>query len=302
MKVGEPIFALTSNKKSMKSLITIFLSALLASFATFLIMHLHFTGLLPWEDDSREGVISATLKSEILQESREVVITLPQNYSTQKKYPVLYMLDAGSLQGRSADALEVLAASEYAPETIVVGIPNPSMEARQRDLTPPYMITDIDDSTSAPGGGDKFLDFIRDELIPFIDSQYATSGYRLISGNSRGGLLVLHSLMSQPDLFQARFCYSTPFWRQDEIILQKFNDFVNKTDSLNTFLFFSAGENETDNIRRGTNSLAERLKRKTPSGMKWGHQLTPNANHQSNSQQSVGRALGLWGKYVQKQN
>jgi predicted alpha/beta superfamily hydrolase len=263
------------------------------------LLHLHFTGLLPWEDDSREGVVTVTLKSGLLQETREVVITLPQNYSPQKKYPVLYMLDAGSLQSRSADALEVLAANGYAPETIVVGIPNPNMEARQRDLTPPYMITDIDDSTSAPGSGDKFLDFIQEDLLPFIDSQYSTSDYRLISGNSRGGLLVLHSLMTKPDLFQARFCYSTPFWRQDEIILQKFNDFITKTDSLTTYLFFSAGENETDNIKRGCISLAERLSSKTPSGMKWDYQFTPGADHQSNSQQSVGRALGLWGKFVQ---
>lgn len=282
--------------------LTIFVSVLLTAFATFLLMHHHFTGLLPWQDDSREGVTIATLKSGILHETREVVITLPVNYSPQtKKYPVLYMLDAGSLQGNSADALEVLAANGYAPEAIVVGIPNPDMETRQRDLTPPYMLTDIDDSTSAAGSGDKFLEFIREELIPFIDSHYAASGYRLLSGNSRGGLLVLHSLMSQPDLFQARFCFSTPFWRQDEIILQKFDDFVSQTDSLHTFLFFSAGENETDNIKRGYNSLVERLERKAPVGMEWSRQITRNADHQSNAKQTIGKALGLWGKYFQEQ-
>lgn len=284
----------------MKILLTILVSVLLASVITFLLVHLHFTGLFPWDDDNREGVVTATLQSDILQEAREVVITLPRSYSPQKKYPVLYILDAGSLQRHNVEALEVLAANNYSPETIVVGIPNPDMEARQRDLTPPYMITDIDDSTSAKGSGDKFLDFLQKELIPYIDTQYSTSPYRLISGNSRGGLLVLHSLMSRPDLFQASFCYSTPFWRQDEIILQKFNDFLDKTDSLNTFLFFSAGENETDNIKRGYNSLAEKLAGKIPSGMECRYQLTPNADHQSNSQKSVAKALGLWGKYIQQ--
>lgn len=284
----------------MKFLPTIFISVLLAALATFLLMHLHFTGLFPWEDASREGVITATLKSDILQEVRDIEIILPRNYSPQKEYPVLYMLDAGSLQVRCADVLEVLAACNYAPETIVVGIPNPTMEARQRNLTPPYMNTDTDDSTSAPGEGDQFISFLNDELIPFIDSQYATSGYRLLSGNSRGGLLVLYSLMRQPDLFQARFCYSTPFWRQDELILQKFNAFLQENDSLNTFLFFSAGEHETENIRQGYHRLAELLKNKTPYGMEWSNQLTPNVDHQSNSRQSVGIALGLWGKYAQE--
>jgi hypothetical protein len=282
----------------MKFLLTVFFSALLASCATFLVMHLHFTGLFPWQDDSSEGVIVASLPSNILQETRELVITLPRNYSPQGKYPVLYVLDAGALQDHNVHALEVLAASGYAPETIVVGIPNPSGEARQRDLTPPYMITDNDDPTSAPGGGDEFLAFIERELIPFIDGRYATSTYRLISGNSRGGLLVLHSLITKPDLFQARFCYSTPFWRQDEIILQKFNDFINKTDSLNTLLFFSAGENETDNIKRGCSHLADRLRQHTPSGMEWSYQFTPGADHERNAQHSVGRALGWWGRHA----
>lgn len=283
----------------MKFLFTIFLPVLLASVVTYFLMHLHFTGLLPWEEDTPEGIITVTLHSSVLQESREVTIILPQEYSPQKEYPVLYVLDGGSLQTRSADVLDALAGNGYAPETIVVGIPNPSNEARQRDLTPPYMISDIDDASSAPGRGDQFLKFIQEELIPFIDNQYATSTTRLLSGNSRGGLLVLHSLMATPSLFQARFCFSTPFWRQDKIILQNFSSYLDKTDTLKTFLFFSAGENETDNIKRGCSNLADRLKTSAPDCMEWTYQLTPQADHHSNAQQSTGRALGLWGKWVQ---
>lgn len=285
----------------MKLLFTILISALVATFATFLLVHLHFTGLFPWEDEANEGVITTSLQSNILHETREIVITLPRNYSPQKEYPVLYILDGGLLQG-SAAALDVLAVNGYAPETIVVGIPNPSAETRQRDLTPPYMLTDIDDSTSAPGSGDKFLDFMQQELIPFIDNKYATSNYRLISGNSRGGLLVLHSLMSNPDLFQARFCYSSPFWRQDEIILRKISAFINKADSLNTFLFFSAGEAETENIRSGCTNLAALLQQKSTDGLVWSYQFTALADHQTNSHLSVGKAMGLWGRYFQQQD
>ncbi|MFZ2906946.1 MAG: alpha/beta hydrolase-fold protein [Cyclobacteriaceae bacterium] len=285
----------------MKLVLTVLVSVLLASFVTFLLVHLHFTGLLPWESDRDNGKIIGTLHSDILQETRDVEITLPRNYSTQKQYPVLYILDAGVLQDHSFKALDVLAENGYAPETIVVGIPNLSMETRQRDLTPPYMMTDIDGSASGTGSGDTFLNFLEEELIPFIDSHYSTSQYRLISGNSRGGLLVLHSLMTRPGLFQAGICYSTPFWRQDEIILQKFNEYLTVADSTQNFLFFSTGENETDRIRQGNNSLAERLKKRIPPGMVWNYQVTPKADHQSNAQQSVGRAMGLWGKHVQQQ-
>jgi predicted alpha/beta superfamily hydrolase len=284
----------------MKFLLTAFISVLLTSLVTFSLVHAHFTDRFPWEKEENGRTTTVNLQSRILNETRAVVIALPQNYSAQKQYSVLYILDGGSTHVLDAvSALEVLTANGYSPETIVVGVPNPSMEARQRDLTPPYMLSDNDDPASALGSGDKFLEFMERELISWVDSVYSTSDYRLVSGNSRGGLIVLHSLMTKPDLFQAHFCYSTPFWRQDEIILKKFDEFATKNDSVNAFLFFSAGERETDNIKNSNNSLAERLKRNTPSGMEWNFQIIPKADHQSNSKQSVVKAVGLWGKHFQ---
>jgi predicted alpha/beta superfamily hydrolase len=280
----------------MKILAAALLSAVIASSITWCLLFIHFTGLFPWEDEKIENTVSATIQSEILHEPREVIITLPRNYSSQKQYPVLYVLD-GSTDNSYATALDILAVNGYTPETIVVGIPNPSAEARQRDLTPPYMIQDIDDPASALGNGNTFLEFLKHELIPWVEKEYSTSGYRLLSGHSRGGLLVLHSLMANPDLFQARFCFSAPFWRQEEIILQKFEEFTVKTDSLQTLLFITAGDQETDNIKAGNANLAALLNKKTPIGMEWSFQLTPKADHQTNARQSMSSALGWWGKF-----
>lgn len=281
----------------MKILFTALLSAVIASFITWCLVFIHFTGLFPWEDEKSETTVRATLQSAILHEPREVFITLPRDYSPQKKYPVLYVLD-GSTDNSYANALNVLAANGYTPETIVVAIPNPSMKARQRDLTPPYMIQDIDDPTSALGKGDVFLEFLKQELIPWVEKEYSTAGYRLISGYSRGGLLVLHSIMASPDLFQARFCFSAPFWRQDETILHKFDAFIAKHDTLETLLYISAGDQETDNIKQGNIRLAGLLKKQRPHGLEWNFELTLNANHQSNGKHSMSRALGWWGKKV----
>jgi predicted alpha/beta superfamily hydrolase len=71
-----------------------------------------------------------------------------------------------------------------------------------------------------------FLEFMERELIPFIATQYGASETRLFAGNSRGGLLVMYSLLQKPDLFAGRFCFSTPLWREDNLLVQKVSAFL----------------------------------------------------------------------------
>jgi len=56
--------------------------------------------------------------------------------------------------------------------------------------------------TSLQGGGGKFLDFLRDELIPHIEAKYRTVPFRILVGHSLGGLLALDSLLRRPPIFR----------------------------------------------------------------------------------------------------
>ena len=90
------------------------------------------------------------------------------------------------------------------PELIVVGVPNTD---RTRDLTPTRNASrptgGSDPSLRGSGGGDAFLAFLRDELIPTVDAAYRTTDYRILVGHSFGGLMSLHAFLSEPALFQA---------------------------------------------------------------------------------------------------
>lgn len=70
---------------------------------------------------------------------------------------------------------------------------------------------EIDEKESPFGAGDQFLSFMEKELIPFIDKNYSASKNRSLAGNSRGGLLVIYSLLYKHDLFKDRFCFSLAF-------------------------------------------------------------------------------------------
>jgi predicted alpha/beta superfamily hydrolase len=244
-----------------------------------------------------ENVIQTKLYSAILAQERELIIHLPRDYDAKKKYPVMYVLDGSSEDMHIANKLDILSEAGYTPRTIVVGIPNMSAENRQRNLTPPFMRMDAEQTDSPPGGGDQFLSFMESELFPFVEKNHAASDVRLFSGHSRGGLLVMYSLIYKPSLFNARLCYSTPLWRQDNILISEVKDFLDSHDTLNTFLYMSAGENETDNIKGGMEKMKENLMERSPAGLTWYADLTPNAVHQNNSKISATRGIVRWSEY-----
>jgi len=247
-----------------------------------------------------QNLIKTMLRSEKLQQDRALGIHLPSRYDSTKKYPVLYVLDGLSQSEHLARKFDSLSVTGSAPQTIVIAIPNMSAENRQRQLIPPYMKIDHEKMDSPFGEGDSFLAFMETELFPFIERNYAASNVRAFAGNSRGGLLVMHSLLYKPEMFQARFCFSTPFWRENNIIVSKVSASVRAKDTLKTFLYVSAGEQETENIKNGLAAMAKTLKENAPEGLIWHADYTPDSNHQTNAQNSATTAILKWSEHLKR--
>jgi tetratricopeptide (TPR) repeat protein len=96
------------------------------------------------------------------------------------------------------------------------------------------------------GGGDTFLDFIELELIPHINKTYRTHDFKIVTGSSIGGLLVLHSLQSRPHLFQAHMAYSPAVWWGDTSTAKKTKEFIANTKTLTNYLYMNIGEEGGD--------------------------------------------------------
>lgn len=277
----------------MKKIIVLVLMIMATAVCSILI----YSGLME-ESEINENIVYEKITSSVLKEVRELIVHLPYNYDTSKTYPVMYVLDGGSEDRRITEKINILSYAGYCPETIVVGIPNMTAENRKKNLTPPFLKTDVEVLDSPLGEADLFLTFLEEEMIPFIEKKYATSKDRMISGNSRGGLLVMYSLIKRPQLFQARFCYSTPFWRQDNIMVSKVVEALSAHDTLTTFLFMSAGEAETENIRGGLTKMTQAFARANVQGFTWHSELTPKAVHATNSGISASAAIARWGEYL----
>lgn len=256
---------------------------------------------LTGEPSYPDSVIRTKIHSDILDEEREVIIHLPRAYDQHKKYPVMYVLDGSSQDKHIANKFDIMSYAGYVPETIIVGLPNVSGSGRQRDYTPPYMRMDIDETQSPMGGGDKFLTFIEEELIPYMAKNYSVSETRSIAGNSRGGLLVLYSLLQKPQLFQGRFCFSPAFWRDDNLIVNKTEEFLKTNDSFESFLYLSLGDKENNKMKEGFTKMAEVLSKKAGAQLIWHASFTKNSDHQSNAEISASSGIRLWSDYLKRQ-
>ncbi|WP_437373447.1 alpha/beta hydrolase [Maribacter litoralis] len=157
-----------------------------------------------------------SIYSEILDESRELWIHIPEStkdsslYKT--KYPVLYLLDGPSNFNSITAIIEHLSDNMIVPEMIIIGIANTN---RYLDLTPTRVDIDFisgDSIQQASGGGNKFLDFIEKELIPHVEKEYPASTYKTFVGHSLGGLSVINALTNRQELFNNYVAIDPSMW------------------------------------------------------------------------------------------
>ncbi len=169
-----------------------------------------------------------TLNSKVLNEDRSIYVYLPDSYNESTfNYPVLYLLDAEYEFHHTTGTISFLSGTGKIPEVIVVGIVNTN---RSRDLTPEAP----NDKESKAfwgeiGGADKFRRFLKEELIPLIDNTYRTTNYRLIRGQSFGGLFGIYDFLLEDKIFNAYIITSPSVgWNENslfkKLVQTDFND------------------------------------------------------------------------------
>jgi predicted alpha/beta superfamily hydrolase len=205
---------------------------------------------------ANERLISVNVASKILNEERQIQVSLPTSYDSNSdiSYPVLYVLDGEWNLAFFAGMLNRMHLSEAAPEYIVVGINNTN---RVRDLTPTVNV-DPRGPVGEGGGGDTFLDFIESELIPLMNKSYRTTDFKVLAGHSIGGLLVLHSFQSRPQLFQAHFAFSPAVWWGGRETLQATKRFIKTKPLLDNYLYLNIG-NEGGEMRQVYDDLHQTI-------------------------------------------
>lgn len=141
------------------------------------------------------------------------------------------------------------------------------------------------------GRGDRFLDFLQHELIPYINQHYRTTPERILAGHSRGALLVLQSLLSKPDLFRARFVFSAPLMRDEQRLVADARTFFKSNPGLKSFLYFNWGEAENEGMNKSYQAMKTLLTQDAPKGLRWTIERARAADHQQTPLAALPSAL-----------
>jgi predicted alpha/beta superfamily hydrolase len=233
---------------------------------------------------------SFSLRSEVLGEERMYSVYLPMSYKNTRyaprSYPVLYLLDGGPLFHSATGVVQYMSSNingnTQIPELIVVAVPNTN---RTRDLTPSHTLLDADGKEQTgfakSGGGDRFLRFFREELIPEIELSYRTVPHRTLVGNSLGGLLALHAMTQSPDLFQAYIANDPSLWWDDALVVRQAKKAFAADRQHVRSVFISSARSEDERIRRLTAEMAELFAADAVAQQKFKYQHFESEDHGS---------------------
>ena len=143
------------------------------------------------------------LRSQHVNDEFLIKIWLPESYSTSEKtYPVLYLLDGDFAFGMATDIVQYMIWGKHIPELIIVS-PAYGTKGDGNQRGRDFLYTPADFLPNTTPGGDKFLRFLVDELVPEIDARYRTiPGDRTLEGYSGGCWFLMHAIFEAHNIFQ----------------------------------------------------------------------------------------------------
>lgn len=233
------------------------------------------------------------LYSDILGQDRQILVGLPSGYTENKKYPVLYLLDGEHYFLMAHGVIDFLHnRAEEIPEVILVAIPN---IYRGTDLTP---VNSSDDPNSQAmedtGGADNFLNFIKQELRPFIIENYSTSGNNILFGHSAAGLFATYSFLEEPGLFTHYITSDPSLWYGDGMLINMLT--ANKASyfGLEKTIFMTQidrSQDEEDIMSKPQNDFMKQLQ--SLKGIKTMKRLIEGENHSTVPLKSLYQGLSF---------
>lgn len=218
-----------------------------------------------------------SIQSSTLGEKRELNVYLPSSYSsnTSKRYPVIYLLDGS----KDEDFIHISGIVQFGsfewinmnPECIVVGIGNVD---RKRDFTYPSQNKLDQEEFPTSGQSERFIQFLANELQPFVDANFRTTSIKTIIGQSLGGLLATEILFEKPYMFDNYIIVSPSLWWDDERILKRQPEAFDSNKSI-----YIAGGKEGETMERLAKELFRKLSDQKSQNMEMYYEFLEDKTH-----------------------
>ena len=207
----------------------------------------------------------------------EILVTLPASYSVSpdQSYPVVWAMDGAMQHMLIAGIVNLYTLGRRLPEMIVVSVGHSSEQGmaglakREVDLLAPgsmYGDDKLSESTISgePSGdfldkapqvkGDKFLDFLVDQLRPAMAEKYRMKDDHALMGHSSGGYFTGYALFARPGGFSRYLIGSGT--HPETLKLEA--RFAESHDDLSACVFIGAGGDEVNNLSMSASRIVSR--------------------------------------------
>jgi uncharacterized protein len=223
--------------------------------------------------------------------SYDIYIRLPDEYAKDQEehYPTLYVLD-GQWDFKLLDSIYGgLSYDGFIPEIIIVGITysdNADYGAlRAMDYTPVH-----DALFRGSGDAPKFLAFLQEQLIPFMETNYRTdSSHRILMGSSFGGTFTLYDMFTDPTLFSGYVASSPIVTYGGRFAFEQEAEYAASHTDLPVRLFVGVGELE--DVAHPVEQFARIINGHKYPGFEMEFRIIEEEGHASNKPEVYNRGL-----------
>lgn len=178
-----------------------------------------------------QNIIVKELESEIMETTRTLKIYIPDSYERDsiKNYPLAIVLDEEFMFDTYVGNSILFAKKDKAPKQIVVGISMEETRAKDVgfDLNSGVLIN----------SSKNFYDFLRDEVLFYMESNYRTSPFVSFVGQGYSANLITHFLQENTAFINSFVCINPSFsdFIGSELQSYNLNKFANED---NTFYLY----------------------------------------------------------------
>ncbi|GIM59577.1 alpha/beta hydrolase [Capnocytophaga canimorsus] len=150
--------------------------------------------LLSLFQNTYSQLISESVSSKRLQESRKIIVYTPEKYDPKQAYPLFMVLDAGYMMEPVMASTRFYEYFEDMPESIIVGVFN----------TPEDVY--IEEEVGVPQNQSaQFYDFLATELITHLSAKFKLSPFKGIIAEGRSAFFTNYYLLKEKSVFDAYF-------------------------------------------------------------------------------------------------
>ncbi|MDX1592458.1 MAG: alpha/beta hydrolase-fold protein, partial [Balneolaceae bacterium] len=176
-------------------------------------------------------------------QKRQVLIQTPMNYNVRDftYYNVIYVFDAQMRPffDYTSGIVNLMGAGDR--EFIVVGIKatwiKEKMYGRNHDLVPSD--TRMRLGPKSGGNAEAFLSFVKNEVMPYVESNYRTMPHNVAVGHSLSASFLLYTMIHEPDLFNNYIAVSPNLAYDDQRLVRDLRNFDPEQFSSPTYLYMS---------------------------------------------------------------